>query len=105
MENKIQRLQDRLKCFGEIYERMAEDLKEKDPPRSQRYFGEAETFRTMAEEILRLEPAEPEIEGGENSWYWVCGECRGAIHQMDRFCRGCGRPLQWDETTSGNTRD
>ena len=104
MENKIQRLQERLKCFGEIYRMMAEDLKEKDPTRSQKYFGDSEAFRTLAEEIVRMEPVKTELEIEGISWFWVCEECRAMVHQKDRYCRVCGRPLQWDGTTSGNTR-
>ena len=105
MGNKIQGIREKLSCFSEIYEKLAEDLREKDPPHSQRCFEEAETFRRMAEEIVRLEPVKPEIEGGGTSWFFVCGECHTSINPKDRFCRGCGRPLEWDETTSGNTQD
>ena len=40
------------------------------------------------------EPVDVEIEGGGNSWWYVCEECRGAVDTSDRFCRHCGRPFR-----------
>lgn len=106
MENKrIQNIRERLNCFAEIYQKIAEDLTEKDPKRSERCFGEAEIFREAADDVARLEPVEPEIEGGGSTWFHVCAECRAPVSQPDHFCRMCGRPLEWGKVTSGNTRD
>lgn len=38
---------------------------------------------------------EAEIEGGEEIWWFVCGECRSAIDPKDKFCRECGRKIIW----------
>ena len=35
-------------------------------------------------------PQEIEIEGGGNSWWYVCPECHGAVDLSDKFCRHCG---------------
>ena len=106
MENKmIQNIRERLVCCAEIYQRIAEDLTEKDPKRSEQCFGEAEIFRGAAEAVVRLETAEAEIEGGGSTWWYVCGECRAPISPPDHFCRMCGRPLEWGKTTFGNTQD
>lgn len=105
MENKILRLQERLNIFAEIYQRWAEGLKEKDPTRSQRYFGEADLFRTASAEVERLEPTEPDIEWDRIIWFYVCGECHRQVDQFDKFCRQCGRPLKWEGMTSGKAQD
>lgn len=41
--------------------------------------------------------AEAEMEGGGNTWWYVCGECRGAIDACDEYCRHCGRKIAWGE--------
>ena len=48
-----------------------------------------------AQETLISDPVHPEIEGGGSSWWYVCSECRNQIRQSDRFCRECGRRIQW----------
>lgn len=106
MENKqIQRLREKLNCFAEIYEKLAVDLRDKEPERSERCAGEAEIFREAAEAVARMETVEPEIEGSVPGWFYVCGECHGPVSPPDHFCRFCGRPLGWGKLTSGNTRD
>lgn len=49
-----------------------------------------------AEDILLSPPTHAEIEGGGHSWWYVCGECHGAIDNSDSFCRHCGRKVKWD---------
>ena len=53
---------------------------------------------TMARNALAMlenqEPVDMEIEGGGNSWWYVCEECRGSVDTSDRFCRHCGRPFR-----------
>lgn len=44
-----------------------------------------------------LTPVSAEIEGGGNTWFFVCGECHGAIDGKDKFCRYCGCAVCWDE--------
>lgn len=52
----------------------------------------------MLKEVAeRITPAEAEIEGGGSSWFYVCGECHGAINPKDKYCRHCGRPVEWTE--------
>ena len=45
-------------------------------------------------EELTEEEAEVEIEGGGSTWWYVCGDCHGAINDSDRYCRHCGRRLK-----------
>ena len=54
--------------------------------------------RKLKEDALDMlneqDPVEPELEGGGSSWWYVCGECHGAIDENDLFCRHCGRPVK-----------
>lgn len=42
------------------------------------------------------EPVPVEIEGGGTTWFFVCGECHGAVDPGQERCRQCGRRLKWD---------
>lgn len=44
--------------------------------------------------IKEQEPADIEMEGGGSTWWYVCGECHGAVDSSDLFCRHCGRPFR-----------
>jgi hypothetical protein len=44
--------------------------------------------------LLKEQEAEPEIEGGGSTWWYVCSECRGAIDDSDRYCRHCGARMK-----------
>jgi len=44
--------------------------------------------------LLKEQEAEPEIEGGGSTWFYVCSECHGAIDNNDRFCKHCGARLK-----------
>ena len=57
------------------------------------YFKWAEELRKAAEIMERQIPQEIELEGGGNTWWYVCPECHGAIDNHDRFCRHCGQAL------------
>ena len=50
------------------------------------------------EDILELlkeqEKAKVETEG-DLSWWFVCGECQMQISKGDKYCRQCGRELDW----------
>ena len=52
--------------------------------------------------IAEQKPVEPEIEGGGYSWFYVCGECHGSINSYDKYCRHCGREIDWsNDKTDG----
>lgn len=40
--------------------------------------------------------AEAELEGGGSTWFYVCGECHGAVNYQAETCRHCGAILSWD---------
>ena len=56
-----------------------------------------ETLSRMLDVLLKEQEAvEPEVEGGGMTWYFVCGECHGAVDPKDKYCRSCGRGLKWE---------
>ena len=44
--------------------------------------------------LKEQEPVDTELEGGGTTWWYVCGECHGAIDKRDAYCRHCGRKLR-----------
>ena len=46
--------------------------------------------------LTNIEPSEIEIEGGGHSWFYVCGECHGAVDNWDHYCKHCGRKIKHD---------
>ena len=43
--------------------------------------------------LLKGQEAEPELEGGGGSWWYVCSECHGMISEHDLYCKHCGAKL------------
>lgn len=64
-------------------------LNAEETARRAKLFSEA--IDAVAEQFT---PAEIELEGGGITWWYVCGECHGAIDENDLFCRHCGRPVK-----------
>ena len=60
-------------------------------------FLNAETCRKAAEELERCVEREAEVEGGGNSWWFVCPECHGGIIKNQHYCQNCGQKLKWTE--------
>lgn len=58
------------------------------------YYDECVELKKDALELLKPVPAE--IEGDPHSWWYVCGECHGAIDNKDKFCRHCGKQVKWE---------
>jgi hypothetical protein len=53
--------------------------------------------KDMAAALLaRDKPVAAEIEGGGHTWFYVCGECHGAVDSWDRFCKHCGTAINWN---------
>ena len=54
--------------------------------------GQLRMIRSMANE----QPAQAEVEGdGRSTWWFVCGECHGALDPYVQRCRHCGRRVSW----------
>ena len=45
--------------------------------------------------LKEMKPVPAEVEGGGSSWWWVCGDCHGAIDNKDKYCRHCGTEIKW----------
>ena len=46
-------------------------------------------------ELLEQQRVKAEAEGGGATWWEVCGECHMAIDRRDRYCRQCGKEIDW----------
>ena len=40
--------------------------------------------------------AEVEMEGGGSTWWYVCGECHGAVNYQADICPHCKAILSWE---------
>ena len=40
--------------------------------------------------------AEAELEGGGSTWWYVCGECHGAVNYQADTCPHCKSVLSWE---------
>ena len=47
--------------------------------------------------LKEQDPVETELEGGGSSWWYVCGDCHGAIDQRDNYCKHCGRRIKHEK--------
>ena len=92
---EIKELIDRLKEAEEVHLKVANDLWETDHKMSLFHYKLYELMKTAAEQLGRQMPVAAEIEGGKDSWFYVCGECYGQIDTKDSFCRHCGRWITW----------
>ena len=54
----------------------------------------AEEYRREHPELYP--PVPVEIEGDRWSWWYVCGECHGAVGKDDLDCPHCKRGLKWE---------
>ena len=55
-----------------------------------------ENLKIVADQIRhRLTAVPADIEGGNISYWHVCGECHSQIDPKFTFCPYCGREIQW----------
>lgn len=48
--------------------------------------------------LEKMETVEPTPGGCDEGIYWyTCPECNAPIAKWDRYCRGCGRKVKWDD--------
>ena len=81
-----------LNILADYFLKVAIGQRDMDADLSIKSYQTSELMKDLAE---RITPAEAEIEGGGSSWFYVCGECHGAIDPKDKYCRHCGRPVEW----------
>ena len=93
--NEIRRLIADLKEMEDATARSARNARDTDPKLSYNLFLYSETCKKAAEELKGRIPMPAEIEGGDKSYFFVCGECHGDIGSVDKFCRHCGHPIDW----------
>lgn len=46
--------------------------------------------------MSRKKTTEAELEGGGHTWWYVCGECHGAVNYLADMCRHCGAIISWE---------
>lgn len=105
MEIEVGRIREHLMNMAMVYLRIAEGYEtNNNPEMGERHRTESRIYCEAAAMMGRMEPTEPEIEGDQHTWFYVCGECHRPVDQIDRFCRQCGRPLKWEKVTSGKAQ-
>ena len=92
---EIKELIDQLKEAEEVHLKVAKDLRETDQKMSFFYYKLSELMKTAAEVLGKQMPVPAEIEGGKDSWFYVCGDCHGQIDPKDKYSRHCGRWITW----------
>lgn len=50
----------------------------------------------MTEQEKDVKEVPAEIEGDAHTWWYVCGECHGAIDPGEHKCRHCKNIVLWD---------
>lgn len=48
-------------------------------------------------ELLEKQAVKPDWEGGGAMYWDVCGECHTAIARQDRYCKQCGKEIDWGD--------
>lgn len=98
MKDRVQEIRELIVQLQEEEERhcnVAIELRETDQKMSFFHYRISELMKTAAEQLGRQLPVAAEIEGGKDSWFYVCGDCHGQIDTKDSFCRHCGRWITW----------
>lgn len=52
-------------------------------------------IRRLNVQLLEAKAVKPDWEGGGSMYWDVCGECHTAIARQDKFCRQCGKEIDW----------
>jgi len=97
MEEKIEKIEkiiSGLTAMKEVFEEQARKLRDTEPEDSFSAFRMSCICEDAAEKLQRDIPQEMELEGGGNSWWFLCPECRGEVNSRDMFCWACGQALK-----------
>ena len=89
-------MKDRLKNTKKHLKQQIDTAKALDSKWVYILVSEAERCLELAEveDTLFAAPESAEIEGGGSTWFYVCGECHGAIDSWDNYCKHCGRKIK-----------
>ena len=70
-----------------------------DNPHFDEWGSEGFDYTTRPEycPLKEQDPVETELEGGGSTWWYVCGECHGAIDENDNYCKHCGRRIKHEK--------
>lgn len=56
------------------------------------------TAETILELLKKQEPVKSkQLHSNGGTWWYFCGACETAISPNDKYCRKCGRPVEWPE--------
>ena len=58
----------------------------------------AETL-TDAFNVINGNGCDAELEGGNVTYWHVCGTCHSNLDDTDRYCRQCGAKIRWERMT------
>ena len=74
---------------------IATAIRKEMPEKSFFFFKQAELMSKAVDGLKRNIPEPAEIEGGGASYFYVCGDCHGIVDSLDKYCRHCGRKIDW----------
>ena len=83
-----------LKEIQKMFLALAQTTRTKDQKESYANFKRAEACRKAANELQKQIPMTTEIEGGGETWWYVCPECHGSIDHWDHYCKHCGQAVR-----------
>jgi hypothetical protein len=92
---EVQTMPDRGKDITEAFDKAIKEVWNDEDYYDMGYNNGLKEGKNIALELMKeREPLVPELEGGGSSWWYVCGECHGAIDEHDEYCRHCGRKVK-----------
>ena len=94
MEQEAEKIVLQLREAAKTDMNIATSLRTEAPESSKFWFKMAELMETAAKTLESRMPVEAELEGGGTTWWYVCGDCHGAVDKSDLYCKHCGRPLK-----------
>ena len=86
-----------LRCFEQLYVDAYNALKNESSQEELDNLRFQLRLAVSQLEEQKAEPAKPHIRGKGCTHSFECGMCLASIDYGDRFCRNCGRPLDWME--------
>lgn len=85
------------RCFEQLYVDAYEILKNEDSNKQLDDLRFQLQIAVSQLEEQKPESAKPQIRSKGCTHSFECGTCLASIDYCDRFCRNCGRPLNWME--------
>lgn len=99
IQEMLENVKEELKRFAkEVAKQRDLDIKEIefDVKDSEKLRGYKDVWMTVKmKEKEEKDGVEPELEGGEPHWFFVCGECHTLLNRGQEKCPECGRRILW----------